>query len=419
MSKERHETGKAPILSIHCSRDLRVRGWSESALLINGQSFSTEASEKGYKINSDGDLSIMVPIGSLVSIENSAADLAIKNLEGELSIGSVGGDASLLNLGTVSIEHVSGDLSVKNLNGSFNANDISGDCVLRNIFEVKLGTVHGDCAARNVNGMLTVDTVMGDFSLRTINGDVTIAKCHRDANLRNVGGVVTSMEVHGDVRLRGGLAGGKHQISANGDIVVLWPSDTALVVEANASEIKNKLALLDMTEGKNTLSGRIGDDGPVLLLNAKGRIILKELSTPKDPWDQTSNGDYTFDLGFDLADLGEQISDEISAHMTAWSRRMEGDFGSKFSAKIEKKAQEAAAMAEKAATRAVRRAEKAANRSRWGAGPSVDSTGNAQQPAGKQERKATEEEQLKILKMVEKGVISPDEASTLLDAMED
>ena len=116
---------------------------------------------------------------------------------------------------------------------------------------------------------------------------------------------------------------------------------------------------LDIKEGENSLSGRIGDDGAVLILNAKGRIILKELSSAKDPWDQTANGDYTVDLGFDLADLGEQISDEIDAHMTAWSRRMENEFGPKFSAKIEKKAQEAAAKAERAATRAVRREEKA------------------------------------------------------------
>ena len=418
MGKERYETGKAPFLSIRCSRDLRVRGWSEAALLINGQSFTAVESEKGYRIDSDDDLSMMVPLGSTVDIETSSADLAVKNLEGDLSIGTVRGDASLLNLGNVTVESVNGDLSVKNLNGSFSGTDISGDCMLRNIFDVKLGSVHGDCAARNVNGTLEVDAVMGDFSLRTVNGDVTVANCHRDANFRNVGGVITSLEVRGDARLRGGLAGGKHQINASGDIVVLWPPESALLVEANASEIINKLPLLDLTEEKGTLSGRIGEDGPVLLLNAKGRIILKQMSTPKDPWDQTSNGDYTFDLGFDLADLGEQISDEISTHMTAWSRRMEEDFGPKFSAKMEKKAQEAAAKAEKAAARAVRRAEMATNRLRWGSDPSVDASMSANQPAGKQESKATAEEQLKILKMVEKGVISPDEASTLLEAIE-
>ena len=35
----------------------------------------------------------------------------------------------------------------------------------------------------------------------------------------------------------------------------------------------------------------------------------------------------------------------------------------------------------------------------------------------KKEKKASAEEQLKILKMVEQGIISPDEAQTLLDAL--
>ncbi|MGB3713554.1 MAG: hypothetical protein WA996_03905 [Candidatus Promineifilaceae bacterium] len=418
MGKDRYETGKAPVINIRCKRDLRVRGWTESAMLINGQSYTTEENEKEYLIDSESDLSIMVPVASVVRIETSAADLAIKNLEGDLAIGDVGGDASLLNLASVSANKISGDMYVKNLNGSFRAGDISGDCVLRNVFDVKLGTVNGDCAARNVNGAMEVQAVMGDFSLRTINGDVTIDKGHRDVNLRNIGGVVTSLAIRGDVRLRGGLALGKHRISADGDIVILWPPEIPVVVEANASQIKNKLPLVDIAEGDNNLSGRIGEDGAVLILNAKGRIILKELSTAKDPWDQTANGDYTVDLGFDLADLGEQISDEINAHMTAWSLRMENEFGPKFTAKIEKKAQEVAAKAERAATRAVRRAEKASSQARWGAGPNVDRSKTAQNTTGKQEQKATQEEQLKILRMVEKGIISPDEAGTLLDALE-
>jgi hypothetical protein len=418
MANERYKTGKAPVINIRCKRDLRVRGWDEAAVMVKGQAYTTEESEKGLSIDSDSDLSIMVPVASMVHIETSSADLAIKNLEGDLSIGDVSGDAALINLAAVSVDKVSGDISVKHLSGPFSAGSISGDCVLRNVFDVRLDAVHGDCAARNVNGVLAVGSVMGDFSLRTINGDVTIEKGHRDANLRNIGGIVTSPAIHGDVRLRGGLALGKHQISADGDIVVLWPAEIPLVIEANAKEIKSKLPLVDVVEKDNVMSGRLGDDGAVLILNAKGRIILKEISKPKDPWDQTANGDYTVDLGFDLADLGEQISDEISAHMTAWSQRMENEFGPKFSAQIEKKAQEAAAKAEQAATKAVRRAEKAASRARWAAGASVNSSPAAQSSASKKEKKATEEEQLKILRMVEKGIISPDEAGTLLDALE-
>jgi hypothetical protein len=418
MAKERIDTGKAPALKIVCKGDMRLRGWSEPAMQVRGQAFSTEQGEKGYSITSDSDLSLMVPAGADVNIELAGADLAIKNLEGQLTVGEIKSDASLLNLNGVDIGIVNGDLSVKNLSGSFRAGEIKGDLAFRNVLDVNLNTVSGDCAARNVNGALTVDMVMGDFALRTINGDVTIDECHRDANLRNIGGRVTLTHVHGDVRLRGGLIAGKHNLNADGDVVVLWPSEAPLSIEATAPSIKNKLPLEDVTQDERSLSGRIGDGNAVLILNAQGRVILKKLAPVKDPWEQTANGDYTFDLGFDLADLGEQISDEISAHMSAWSQRMEDEFGPKFSAKIERKAEQVGAKAEKAAARAVRRAEKAANRARWGTGPTVKSGASAHKAQEVKTPKASEEEQLKILRMVENGVITPDEAVTLLEALE-
>lgn len=418
MGNERIETGKTPSIRISCKGDLRLRGLSESAIVIRGQTSIVELDEKSHVIASDSDLSINVPVGSRVNIEHAGADLAVKNIEGPLTIGEIMSDASLLNLNNVKLFKVHGDLSGKNLSGSFRAEEIIGDAAFRNTFDIDLGTVRGDCAARNINGDMNIGAVLGDFAIRTVNGSVTITECHRDANLRNIGGLVTASKVHGDVRLRGGLVVGKHQLNANGDIVLLWPPEVPLTIEATASSIKNKLPLEHVTKDENSLSGRIGDGDAVLILNAKGRIILKELASAKDPWEQTADGDYTLDLGFDLADLGEQISDEISAHMSIWSQRMENEFGPKFAAKIEQKAEQAAAKAERAATKAIRRAEKVANRARWGTSAGVDSTSAAHNARGRQKKKASQEEQLKILRMVEKGIISTDEANTLLKALE-
>lgn len=418
MGKERIETGKSPNIVVTCTGDLRIRGWSETAILIRGQSYTSEQTEKVYDIRSTSDLSLMVPTSSDITVERAAADLAVKNVEGPFSVDEVSGDASLMNMGSVYVGTVAGDMSVKSLSDSFTGSEVSGDAALRNVHEVKMSAVYGDCAARNVNGSFHVEAIMGDLALRTVNGDVGVAKCHRDLNLRNIGGVITAIEILGDARLRGGLTAGKHRLSARGDIVLLWPPEAPLTIEASAQAIKNRMTLDELKEEENTLSGRIGGGEAVLILDAKGRIILKELSSGKDPWEQTVNGGYTFDLGFDLADLGEQISDEISAHMTAWSQRMEDEFGPKFAEKIERKAQQAAVKAEKAAERAIRRAEKAAGRTRWSMGPRFDSDVFTSKSKGKPESSASKEEQLKILRMVEKGIISPDEANTLLEALE-
>jgi len=289
-----------------------------------------------------------------------------------------------------------------------------GDIVARNIEGVSIGTVHGDCALRFLNGSAEVKEVMGDISVRTINGDVRVGLCRRDVNLRNIGGLVSAEDVSGDIRLRGGLAKGKHKLNALGDIVVRWPQIHPLIVEARANVIRNGLELEDKVEEPGFLSGRIGEDEIFLLLQAKGRIILKDTEVPDDSLEE----DVDVDFDIDLSGLGEHILSEVNDRMSEWTTKMEKNFGPAFTARMEKTAQEAAEKAERAAEKAIRKAEKAskkasyhANRPSWSPPPPI-----SQSPPTK-EQKATEEEQLKILRMVENGVITPDEASTLLEAI--
>jgi hypothetical protein len=84
---------------------------------------------------------------------------------------------------------------------------------------------------------------------------------------------------------------------------------------------------------------------------------------------------------------------------------------------MEELALKAAAKAEKAAAKAMQQVEKTARQVRWQSDHPMWRPATPTPPSNK-ERQATEAEQLKILKMVEKGIISPEEASTLLEAIE-
>jgi phage/plasmid-associated DNA primase len=104
--------------------------------------------------------------------------------------------------------------------------------------------------------------------------------------------------------------------------------------------------------------------------------------------------------------------------MANFSARMQKEFGPEFAARLEQTAQEAATKAEKATEKAVKQAEKAATRLRWQAGGDSWTSAHAgDQEQSSQKRKSTSKEQLQILQMVEKGIISPEEAATLLDAL--
>ena len=153
-----------------------------------------------------------------------------------------------------------------------------------------------------------------------------------------------------------------------------------------------------------------------MLLNAKGRIILKEADAPDKQYGDPMDMD--FDIDMDFGGLGEQFSTEINNRMSEFSARMEKEFGPSFTAKIEKTAKEAAIKAERAAERAVRKAEQAARRARYQADRTSWNAPSPARPRSPKENKATEEEQIKILRMVENGIISPDEATTLLEAID-
>lgn len=413
MKEERFESGKAPQLLIQCRGDLRVRGWAEPAVLATGDLFEASEGDQGLFVDGKGDLSLMVPSAADINILQAWGDLAVKGIGGSMTINEISGDATIRNLGQVEIITIQGDLSCRDIDGKLTLNELSGDAALRNTKDLELGTIGGDLAAAFVNGAVTLAAAMGDVSLKTVNGDVHIADAQRDVNVRNLGGVNKLEDVQGDIRLRGGMGSGKHTMFAQGDIVVRWPLDAPLNLEATATHIQRRMDMLDLVEEDTFLSGRIGDGECFLILEAKGRIILNDIPTKDDSWRGFEEGEFDFD--FDLSGLGDRIASEVTSRMSDWSSRFEREFGTGFAARIDRTSQEAAARAERAA----RKAERAIRKVRWQTEPGGWSAPSAARPpASSKEKVATEEEKLKILRMVEKGIISPEEASTLLQAIE-
>jgi len=306
-------------------------------------------------------------------------------------------------------------LSAKNINGQLSADTVAGDAALRNVGDVTLKHIQGDVVLRNVNGSVQLDQVQGDMALRTISGDVVISQGQRDVALRNLGGQTSLKNIQGDIRLYGGLAAGEHTFIAEGDIVLRWPVNAPLDLTATAPKIVNRLHLDQIVERDNALTGHIGDGETVVTLTAGGRIELKETQIVDSRWETGfDEADFGFDFGVDMAGLGERITQEVNEHISRVTADIETRFGSDFtqrlSEKIARKAEQAAEKAERAAEKARRRAERNVRRhGRWSPPPAPSSP----------KPKATSEEQLKILRMVEKGVITPDEANTLLEALED
>lgn len=416
MGEQRLDAGKAPQVIVNCHGDLWIKAWAETAIVAKGDDFTASQGDRVVDVTSKGDLKLIMPLLSSVTVAQTGGDLRIKGFDGDVNLADVRGDLYFSTLKNLTVNNANGDVSGRDLNGSLILETVHGDLRLRNISDLEVGSVHGDCFVAFVNGAAKIRMISGDVSLKTINGDVHIEECHRDVNLRNLGGQTMVNLAKGDIRIHGGLTSGKHTLHANGDIVVKWPLSAPLNVEANAPIIRNRMTLSDLVYQDGYLSGRIGDGQTFLILTAKGRIILKEASSGRSSWEELTETDFEIDV--DLNGLSEHIASEINDRMFEWSTKLERDFGPAFAANVEKTVLDAADRAEQAAEKAVRKAEKAALNARWQMGQNIWATPPVTMPRKTKEKKATEEEQLKILRMVEKGIISPEEANSLLEAIE-
>jgi DUF4097 and DUF4098 domain-containing protein YvlB len=330
--------------------------------------------------------------------------LIVKHLSGSVSVEMIQGSISLIDAGEVKVEAVHGDLRAKHMKGALEANEVHGDVLIRNGADVTLTSLYGDLAARKMRGNLTAKTVSGDANLRGIDGDVVIANSHRDVNLTGCLGQINVGGVKGDIRLRGGLQDGDHTLEAAGDIIIRWPDGQPLNLVATAAKIDNRLPLEDAVDKTGALTGRIGQGHANLTVTTPGRVILREAEPEKDTWAMYDDemGNVEFEFGVNMAGISSRIETEISNHLSRLSRDLESKFGADFAQR----------MTARVAHKADRMAERARRRDFRGRPSNGFSTGPAPKPA------ASTEEQLKILKMVEDGKITPQEASMLLEALE-
>ena len=415
MTKERYETGKAPRVTVaECAGDLVIKGWQENAVLIKGE-HSAEMPGDDVTIRSSGSMTISLPAQSELMLQSVSGDAVIRGVEGSVQIGDVMGDLALKNLHGVKITNVYGDISGRNVDGSLALETVMGDAALRNVGDLSVGSVHGDLSVHYASNAVLVNEAMGDVNLKTISGEVNLEQVHRDVNLNNLGGLLTVEQAHGDIRLKGSLAPGKHHGSADGDIVLRWPADAPLNLLVSRGTVKDKLGLQDVSQEAGSFSGRLGDGETTLVLEAGGRVILKEVE--EADWSHKFGPEFAgfgtefADIGSELAGLGDQLSSEFSAHMQDLGARMEERFGHDFAQKM---AEKAAKRTEQAVKRAMRHSERVHSRaSAWSPPPPAP----PQRP--KKSAQVSAEEQVKILGMLEKGIISVEEAETLLKALEE
>jgi len=398
MEKRLFEVQEAPTLSIlDCRGDLSVNGWSKSAVRVRAEDEQLEIRQEGetLMITCRSDLRIDAPHDSCLQVHTLGGDARFKRIQGEISLDEIGGDLLLGQVGNARIKEARGDLS-----------------------------------ARNVDGDLIVQEVEGDMSVRNVSGRLEVGRVGRDLGARILMGDARAEDVQGDVRLRSAFTDGKeYSFKARGDIVVRVPSNTNadFTLRSGRNRIRIKADLLDRKDMDNEITGRLGDGGASVLLDAGRDMILAATDSGwGQDWSGVQVGAIGAEFGAEFSTLAEDIASQVGAHMAEMSLQLEDKLANievdvgRLDERAERVARRAQRQLERAAVKLQRRAEREAEKARrhaakarWKTSPRSGRPASPE-PVGDP---VTDKERLTILNMVAESKISVQEAESLLDAL--
>ena len=395
--------GPTPLVNIeHVSGDLSISGWDRPEIQIKARHDDRariNRTDEGVALRCDGDCSLQVPLQARLKIGSIDGDAVVNMVLGPLEIGSVNGDLSAASVSTLAVGRVGGDLS-----------------------------------ARSVAGPVIVEAVAGDVRISRVAADVELGSVAGDLVLtESVGNVKAT--VSGDARLQLAPAPGqKVVVAAAGDVACQVPMDLGATVQLTANGDLRVKNLGESRRATNTtLSFVVGDGSGVLQLSAKGDITLRGAEMSIDEADFGFEAEIGEEMGRRAAELSQQLSQQIEIQVAALTHELDSKLSrignnEELAAKIQERVQAAMRRAEEKLAEAMRKVEQrvqeaerrsadAEGRRRKGFTWSVPPPPPPPAPAKPKRPQATDEERMHVLRMVEQGKITVEQAEKLLAAM--
>jgi len=358
---------EAPRLHLwECEGDVAIEGWEGAKVEIRAER-DKEAIEvreiaDGLEIRSSISFGLRVPRRSVIVVTKVEGDLSAQRLENRLEVKSV------------------------------------QDLALREVEQAVVEECQGDLEAFGVAGNLTVGGCSGDVAVEGVGGRLNLGEVRGDLSASDLGGGAVVAGVAGDVSLSTSLAPGKeYRFRAHGDMVanIVREASARVVVEAPEGDIVYNLEMEVEERSPHRLVATLGE----------GEALLSLFSTEGDIVIQGPGRGLAVEWAEQEAKRASRKAEpEVErAHRRAREgvARLDVD---RLTRQAEKAAQLGIAQAMEALEKALgrlRRFERVGVAEEEGAPP-----------------KGTDEERLAILKMVERGQITPEEGEMLLDALE-
>ena len=371
----------------------------EAAYLLGkgdtGPIFDTEG--ETARLSGVTPIRVVVPAGVVVTVKSARGDLRVQRLDGDVNLESVRGCLRMVDLsGVVRVAQVDADVRAQrvadlrlmgNCDGDLRFGDgehlaaeaVAGDVRIYNLGDARLGRLRGDLWAEKMRGALQVNRTEGDARLTEIGGPVTLRTVAGDLRASVLSGGLSAPQVNGDAVLHGPFSAAEpYSLSADGDVVLHLPADADARISVTASgRIRSEAPLTPAADGSAAFTCTLGHGTAHISLVSGGDLRIAQGGGER--------GKARSKASPDLSDLGERIRQQVSASLAAAGISVSGEAS-------------------------------------WGGRerPRPPKEYKPPRPPGHERPRPpspTAEEQIAVLKMVEEGKITPEEADTLLKAL--
>jgi hypothetical protein len=429
MFEQTIETSGTPHITItQCEKNLFVRGKdvAQVAVRVDGEAQDLALEQEGetLTLSAREDCEITCPTGSTLTIQTCHGSAKVDGVAGTIATETVHGNLTLKDVGPTEFTRVDGNLFVRDVGGVLHGetvggnarvDDVEGGCVL--------GKINGNLHARDVDGDLHSESVGGNARADDVRGQCTLKKIGGNLTFAEVQGNVIAEQVGGNARVKPPFVPGTtYRLAAGGNLDIRIPENASLRLALRAGGgVRSRVAGLALEEAGGEMTGVLGGGEASMEAQTGGSITLRGEGSGDGP---PGEFEFEFDMDFldDLDGIGPMIEARVGEAMAKLEVRLDQGLGQidgeKLRLKIERAAEKSARAAERAAEEVRRAAEREAQKARMRAERSQRrwERASGQKPHPRPEP-VSEEEQLRVLRMVEQGKITPEQAADLLGAM--
>lgn len=399
-----------PIIHLKAYGGVRIQGVDQTEVQceIDAPQLATLMEENGHVyITANSSCKLTIPAGSSIEIEKGMGSISIHNIQNHIQIEKALGNLILSDIKSAKVEKVGGNFAVRNASGEISIEKVGSSLVADSIMSLHCEKVGGQCYVKHVEGNFYLGKAGGGFSGQDIKGLTSVFRTGGSFDAKDLT-LNEDIRAGGSIRLSNFNINKNIGLRAGGDIELALGEDfpgASLEMNSGGFHIRVKMGQDNLDISEKSYEYEFGDGKRDLYLTAGGEIEVS-----------------------DVIDVDEDIVGDLSSHFTYEE--------SAFNELIQERVEAATRHAEAKIKAAEIRLEQIKDRVEKHRGfnikfdiedgelvppvppmPSVPPVPSATRPAGK--KRASDEERLMILKMLQDKKITVDEAETLFKALED